>query len=68
MTIEMEAGASQLQCSMRPISAHLILTSGWPPSRHPWRGVRLGTLADGPVSTGFSKVLRGRSGGARLGE
>ena len=28
MTIEIEAGASQLQCSMRPISAHLILTSG----------------------------------------
>jgi hypothetical protein len=28
MTIEMEAGASQLQCSMRPISSHLILTSG----------------------------------------
>jgi len=29
MTIEIEAGASQLQCSTRPISAHLILTSGW---------------------------------------
>ena len=28
MTVELEAGASQLQCSMRPISAHLILTSG----------------------------------------
>ena len=28
MTIEMEAGASQLQCSTKVVSAHLILTLG----------------------------------------
>ena len=67
MTVELEAGASQLQCSMRPISAHLILASGW--LRAGIHGAVASERIRGcPLSTGFSKVLHGRSGGARLGE
>jgi hypothetical protein len=44
MTIEMEAGASQLQCSMRPISPHLINYCGQIGLPAGIRGLRIPSL------------------------
>jgi hypothetical protein len=58
MTIEVEAGASYLQCSTRPTSAHLFLTAWIDLAPASALARSLGGIHGCALSTGFSKVLR----------